>query len=90
MAFQLQSKQTLGRGQVRYDLVLYPERETVGFVERGMSQGGYRASDYQARVNGRIVATGRTLRDLEDELREVESAMRDEGPHDAARRGPRE
>lgn len=45
---------------------------TVGRVERQQSSKmlGYRAADYRAFVDGRIAATGETLAELRDELRE--------------------
>lgn len=43
---------------------------TVGRVERGWAMGGSRRGEYRATVDGRIVASGRTLTELRAELRE--------------------
>lgn len=53
-----------------YRAEVFVDGELVGRAERGWSQGGYRANEYVARVDSLAVATGRTLADLRDELRE--------------------
>jgi len=56
------------RGEYRADVEV--DGRTVAHVERGWNQGGFRANDYRSISGGRIVATGRTLVELRQELRE--------------------
>lgn len=55
-------------GEYRANIVL--DGVMVGRVERGWSMGGARASEYRATIGGHLVASGPTLRDLREELRE--------------------
>lgn len=58
------------RREYRADIEV--DGRTVGYVERQQSNKmlGYRAGDYRAFVDGRIAATGGTLTELREGLRE--------------------
>lgn len=58
------------RTSQQYSAEVEVDDRTVARIERGWSQGGYRANDYIARSGHTIVATGRTLAELREELRE--------------------
>lgn len=59
------------RHREQYEAKLVVDNEIIGHVERGFRQGGLGAGKvYTAWVNGTMVASGRTLSDLREELKD--------------------
>lgn len=56
------------RHRDQYRAELWIDGQHLGTVEKGFVQGGIGGTDYLARVAGILVAQGRTLRDLREEL----------------------
>jgi len=74
-------------GRYRADLVV--DREKIGYVERGWSQGGAWGEQYVAKVEGVRVAIAHNLADLRVELEEwldFEAGLQKEAA-EAAERG---
>jgi hypothetical protein len=71
------------RSRDQYNADLELDGSKVGTVEKGMNMGGYRASYYVAKVGATVIAAGRTLQDLREDLRDplvltdIEDAVKD-------------